>query len=139
MCVVACVRGSVFIAGLPLGINLGKNKLSQDAGADYLEGVRVLGPLADYLVVNVSSPNTPGLRDLQGKAELRRLLQTVGDVRMLVKLLGLGLNSDKNVNTIHHLASLLSLSSSKTIEFAFKLPDRKTKQKIIVIVIYTRS
>ncbi|KAM9366287.1 dihydroorotate dehydrogenase (quinone), mitochondrial [Symphorus nematophorus] len=64
-------------AGLPLGINLGKNKLSQDARADYLEGVRVLGPLADYLVVNVSSPNTPGLRDLQGKAELHQLLQTV--------------------------------------------------------------
>ncbi|XP_063348754.1 dihydroorotate dehydrogenase (quinone), mitochondrial [Pelmatolapia mariae] len=64
-------------AGLPLGINLGKNKLSQDAGADYLEGVKVLGPLADYLVVNVSSPNTPGLRDLQGKAELRQLLHTV--------------------------------------------------------------
>ncbi|XP_040021057.1 dihydroorotate dehydrogenase (quinone), mitochondrial isoform X1 [Gasterosteus aculeatus] len=64
-------------AGLPLGINLGKNKLSQDAGADYLQGVRVLGPLADYLVVNVSSPNTPGLRDLQGKAELRQLLHTV--------------------------------------------------------------
>ncbi|XP_034384518.1 dihydroorotate dehydrogenase (quinone), mitochondrial isoform X1 [Cyclopterus lumpus] len=64
-------------AGLPLGINLGKNKLSQDAGADYLQGVRALGPLADYLVVNVSSPNTPGLRDLQGKAELRQLLHTV--------------------------------------------------------------
>ncbi|XP_061566119.1 dihydroorotate dehydrogenase (quinone), mitochondrial-like [Cololabis saira] len=63
--------------GLPLGINLGKNKLSQDAGADYLEGVRALGPLADYLVVNVSSPNTPGLRDLQGKAELHRLLYSV--------------------------------------------------------------
>ncbi|TWW67957.1 dihydroorotate dehydrogenase (quinone), mitochondrial [Takifugu flavidus] len=64
-------------AGLPLGINLGKNKLSQDAKADYLEGVRALGPLADYLVVNVSSPNTPGLRDLQGKAELHQLLKTV--------------------------------------------------------------
>ncbi|XP_069381054.1 dihydroorotate dehydrogenase (quinone), mitochondrial [Paralichthys olivaceus] len=64
-------------AGLPLGINLGKNKLSQDAGADYLEGVRMLGPLADYLVVNVSSPNTPGLRDLQGKAELHQLLNRV--------------------------------------------------------------
>lgn len=68
----------MFIVGLPLGINLGKNKLSQDARADYLEGVRALGPLADYLVVNVSSPNTPGLRDLQGKAELHRLLKTVG-------------------------------------------------------------
>lgn len=65
-------------AGLPLGINLGKNKLSQDAAADYSEGVRALGPLADYLVVNVSSPNTPGLRDLQGKAELRQLLRMVG-------------------------------------------------------------
>lgn len=74
----SCVPTPVFVAGLPLGINLGKNKLSQDARADYLEGVRVLGPLADYLVVNVSSPNTPGLRDLQGKAELHQLLQTVG-------------------------------------------------------------
>ncbi|RVE74412.1 hypothetical protein OJAV_G00022080 [Oryzias javanicus] len=63
--------------GLPLGVNLGKNKLSQDAAADYTEGVKALGPLADYLVVNVSSPNTPGLRDLQGKAELRQLLLTV--------------------------------------------------------------
>ncbi|XP_057700610.1 dihydroorotate dehydrogenase (quinone), mitochondrial isoform X2 [Corythoichthys intestinalis] len=64
-------------AGCPLGINLGKNKQSHNARADYLAGMRVLGPLADYLVVNVSSPNTPGLRDLQGKAELRRLLYTV--------------------------------------------------------------
>uniref|UniRef100_A0A8B9BFL7 Dihydroorotate dehydrogenase (quinone), mitochondrial n=1 Tax=Anser brachyrhynchus TaxID=132585 RepID=A0A8B9BFL7_9AVES len=64
-------------AGMPLGVNLGKNKSSTDAAADYVAGVRVLGPLADYLVVNVSSPNTPGLRDLQGKAELRDLLTKV--------------------------------------------------------------
>ncbi|KAK2085398.1 hypothetical protein P7K49_036698 [Saguinus oedipus] len=63
--------------GLPLGVNLGKNKTSADAAADYAEGVRVLGPLADYLVVNVSSPNTAGLRSLQGKAQLRRLLTKV--------------------------------------------------------------
>ncbi|XP_053462215.1 dihydroorotate dehydrogenase (quinone), mitochondrial isoform X2 [Nycticebus coucang] len=63
--------------GLPLGINLGKNKTSEDAASDYAEGVRVLGPLADYLVVNVSSPNTAGLRGLQGKAELRHLLTKV--------------------------------------------------------------
>lgn len=67
-------------AGKPLGINLGKNKLSTDAVADYLEGVRTLGPLADYLVVNVSSPNTPGLRDLQGKKELRHLLEQVEQI-----------------------------------------------------------
>ncbi|XP_077687470.1 dihydroorotate dehydrogenase (quinone), mitochondrial isoform X2 [Eretmochelys imbricata] len=68
-------------AGIPLGINLGKNKGSADAVADYVDGVRTLGPLADYLVVNVSSPNTPGLRDLQGKAELRRLLAKVLEER----------------------------------------------------------
>jgi dihydroorotate dehydrogenase len=67
----------IFTDGRPLGINLGKNKTSVDAAADYAEGVRVLGPLADYLVVNVSSPNTAGLRSLQGKAELRRLLTKV--------------------------------------------------------------
>nr|XP_020643953.1 dihydroorotate dehydrogenase (quinone), mitochondrial [Pogona vitticeps] len=64
-------------AGRPLGINLGKNKASVDAVADYAAGVRALGPLADYLVVNVSSPNTPGLRTLQGKTELRLLLAKV--------------------------------------------------------------
>ncbi|XP_065272670.1 LOW QUALITY PROTEIN: dihydroorotate dehydrogenase (quinone), mitochondrial [Emys orbicularis] len=68
-------------AGMPLGINLGKNKGSADAAADYVDGVRTLGPLADYLVVNVSSPNTPGLRDLQGAAELRRLLAKVLEER----------------------------------------------------------
>ena len=64
---------------MPLGVNLGKNKSSADAAADYVAGVRTLGPLADYLVVNVSSPNTPGLRDLQGKTELRDLLTKVGN------------------------------------------------------------
>ncbi|XP_029464125.1 dihydroorotate dehydrogenase (quinone), mitochondrial isoform X2 [Rhinatrema bivittatum] len=64
-------------AGMPLGINLGKNKTSEDAAADYTKGVRTLGLLADYLVINVSSPNTPGLRDLQGKEQLRHLLSKV--------------------------------------------------------------
>ncbi|XP_026868350.2 dihydroorotate dehydrogenase (quinone), mitochondrial isoform X1 [Electrophorus electricus] len=71
------VQSELTKAGKPLGINLGKNKLSTDAVADYLEGVRALGPLADYLVVNVSSPNTPGLRNLQGKEELHHLLAKV--------------------------------------------------------------
>ncbi|XP_004584054.2 dihydroorotate dehydrogenase (quinone), mitochondrial [Ochotona princeps] len=71
------VQAKLTEEGMPLGINLGKNKASVDAAADYTEGVRVLGPLADYLVVNVSSPNTAGLRRLQGKAELRCLLTKV--------------------------------------------------------------
>jgi dihydroorotate dehydrogenase len=57
-----------------VGANLGKNKTTEDAAADYEIGVRRLAPLADYLVINVSSPNTPGLRALQGKAPLAALI-----------------------------------------------------------------
>ena len=60
-------------AGL-LGVNLGKNKTSDDAAADYVAGVRALGGFADYLVVNVSSPNTPGLRSLQAGRELAKIV-----------------------------------------------------------------
>ncbi len=64
-----------------LGVNLGRNKDSEDAAADFVQGVRVLGPLADYLVVNLSSPNTPGLRALQGKAPLEALLGRIAEAR----------------------------------------------------------
>ncbi len=61
----------------PVGVNLGKNKDTIDAASDYVLGAAAMGPLADYLVVNVSSPNTPGLRALQGRAELEELLGRV--------------------------------------------------------------
>ncbi|XP_068111951.1 dihydroorotate dehydrogenase (quinone), mitochondrial isoform X2 [Hyperolius riggenbachi] len=67
--------------GMPLGINLGKNKTSDDAAADYIKGVQELGPFADYLVINVSSPNTPGLRALQGREQLHHLLAKVMSAR----------------------------------------------------------
>lgn len=57
-----------------LGINLGKNKSTEDAAADYELGIRALARFADYLVINVSSPNTPGLRALQGRAPLQALI-----------------------------------------------------------------
>jgi dihydroorotate dehydrogenase len=60
-----------------LGANLGKNRDSADAAADYCRGVAALGPFADYLVINVSSPNTPGLRDLQRRSELAVLIAAV--------------------------------------------------------------
>lgn len=60
-----------------LGVNLGKNKTSPDAVGDYVKGVKKFGSYADYLVINVSSPNTPGLRDMQGKKALSEL---IGDV-----------------------------------------------------------
>lgn len=58
-----------------LGVNLGKNKTSEDAGADYGSGAAAFAPVADFLVVNVSSPNTPGLRSLQGRTALTALLK----------------------------------------------------------------
>jgi dihydroorotate dehydrogenase len=64
-----------------LGVNLGKNRDSADAEADYAAGVAALGPHADYLVINVSSPNTPGLRALQEPAALRRLIDAVTTAR----------------------------------------------------------
>ena len=64
-----------------VGVNVGRNRDSSDAVADYVEGVRRAAPLADYLVVNVSSPNTPGLRDLQARAALEALLRAVAAAR----------------------------------------------------------
>ena len=67
--------------GRVVGINLGKNKTSPSAIADYSRGLRELGQYADYAVINISSPNTPGLRDLQGKRELHSLLSALISVR----------------------------------------------------------
>ena len=58
-----------------VGINLGKNRDSRDAAADYADGIRRTARLTDYLVINISSPNTPGLRDLQSGAVLGSLLR----------------------------------------------------------------
>jgi dihydroorotate dehydrogenase len=57
-----------------VGANVGKNKTSPDAIADYVACIARLAPLADYLVINISSPNTPGLRDWQEKSALAGLL-----------------------------------------------------------------
>jgi dihydroorotate dehydrogenase len=64
-----------------VGVNLGANRQSVDRAADYAAGIRRAAAVADYLVVNVSSPNTPGLRDLQRRAELERLLGRLRSAR----------------------------------------------------------
>jgi dihydroorotate dehydrogenase len=68
-----------------IGVNLGKNKDQPDAAADYAAGAQALGPLADYLVINVSSPNTPGLRALQSRDALAALIAAVLDARAQIK------------------------------------------------------
>lgn len=64
-----------------VGVNLGRNKTSEDAIGDYVKGVEALGRFADYLVVNVSSPNTPGLRALQDRDALTDLVTAVLEAR----------------------------------------------------------
>ncbi|MBX9898389.1 MAG: quinone-dependent dihydroorotate dehydrogenase [Qipengyuania sp.] len=64
-----------------VGVNLGANKDSADRIADYAATARAMAPLASYLAVNVSSPNTPGLRALQDEGALRELLGAVIDAR----------------------------------------------------------
>jgi len=66
---------------VPVGLNLGANKTSDDRAADYAEVLRICGPHVDYATINVSSPNTEGLRDLQGKAALWGVLTGVLEAR----------------------------------------------------------
>lgn len=65
-----------------VGANLGANKNSDDRIADYVTGLKTLSPHADYVTVNISSPNTPGLRALQGKGELEDLLGRLMEARL---------------------------------------------------------
>lgn len=65
-----------------VGVNIGANKDSDDRIADYATGVRTMATVADYLTVNISSPNTPGLRNLQAGGELVELLAAVKEARI---------------------------------------------------------
>lgn len=64
-----------------VGVNIGANKDSPDRIADYATGVARMSPVADYLTINISSPNTPGLRDLQAGGELGELLAAIQAAR----------------------------------------------------------
>ncbi|WP_448629252.1 quinone-dependent dihydroorotate dehydrogenase [Cellulomonas soli] len=105
-----------------VGVNIGKTKLTpaEDAAADYATSARRLAPYADYLVVNVSSPNTPGLRDLQAVSSLRPILEATraaadeataragrGRVPLLVKIAPD--LSDEDVDAVADLALELGL------------------------------
>ena len=104
---------------LLLGANIGKTKLipASDAVADYVTSARAVAPHVDYLVVNVSSPNTPGLRDLQQTGTLRPILAAVRDaataaaareVPVLVKIAPD--LADADVDGVAHLAAELGLA-----------------------------
>jgi dihydroorotate dehydrogenase len=101
------------IPDVPVGVNIGKTKVTPAAAAveDYAQSARLLGPLAAFLVVNVSSPNTPGLRDLQAVESLRPILAAVRaetDKPVLVKIAPD--LADESVDEIADLAVELGLA-----------------------------
>jgi dihydroorotate dehydrogenase len=65
----------------PIGVNVGANKDSPNRIADYAGGVRAMSQVADYLTINISSPNTPGLRELQDEGALDELLAAIREVK----------------------------------------------------------
>jgi len=98
---------------LPVGVNIGKTKVvpAAAAAADYAHSARLLAPLADYLVVNVSSPNTPGLRDLQAVDALRPLLSAVLEVVSVPVLVKIAPDlPDADVDAVADLAVELGLA-----------------------------
>ncbi len=110
-----------------VGVNIGKNKESQDAAADYGAGAKRLGAYADYLVINISSPNTPGLRDLQAVAELKELLDAVDEglsgferpPPVLVKI-----SPDLSDETLHDIAALATAGRMDGLMIANTTIDR---------------
>ena len=97
----------------PVGLNLGKTKMtpSERAAADYFESARTVRDNADYLVINVSSPNTPGLRDLQAVESLRPIVDAVrsaSDLPLFVKIAPD--LSDEDIDAVTDLALELGLT-----------------------------
>ena len=98
---------------VPIGVNIGKSKVTppEHAADDYRSSARLLGPLADYLVVNVSSPNTPGLRDLQAVESLQPILSAVlGETSTPVLVKIAPDLSDEDVDAVADLAVELGLA-----------------------------
>src|SRR5205807_5880664 len=82
------LRGSRRWPQIPVGINIGKSKVTpiENATDDYLHSFRLLHEFADYLVLNVSSPNTPGLRSLQEHDALEQLLRAIRDENQTTRI-----------------------------------------------------
>jgi dihydroorotate dehydrogenase len=97
----------------PIGVNIGKSKITPPelAADDYRASARLLGSLADYVVVNVSSPNTPGLRDLQAVESLRPILSAVLAETSTPVLVKIAPDlSDEDVDAVADLAVELGLA-----------------------------
>jgi dihydroorotate dehydrogenase len=101
------------VADIPIGVNIGKTKVAPPelAADDYRTSARLVGPLADFLVVNVSSPNTPGLRDLQAVESLRPILEAVSSETSTPVLVKIAPDlTDAEIDEIADLAVELGLA-----------------------------
>ncbi|HEX9176645.1 MAG TPA: quinone-dependent dihydroorotate dehydrogenase [Mycobacterium sp.] len=99
------------VPDVPIGVNIGKTKLADDAVGDYRASTRLVGALADFVVVNVSSPNTPGLRDLQAVESLRPILTAVQSETTTPVLVKIAPDlSDTEIDDIADLAVELGLA-----------------------------
>jgi dihydroorotate dehydrogenase len=107
----------------PLGINLGKSKITplQEAAEDYLDSFRLLQDWGDYFVVNVSSPNTPGLRSLQARENLKPILHALQQENQQQKPLLIKIAPDLEWEDIaavvdlaqkHHLAGIIATNTT---------------------------
>ncbi|XP_066585955.1 dihydroorotate dehydrogenase (quinone), mitochondrial isoform X2 [Prorops nasuta] len=99
-----------------IGVNLGKNKNTEDAAEDYVNGIKTFSDVADYFVINVSSPNTPNLRTLQRKQKLEDLLAAINKIR-----------ESSNIKTPLFLKLAPDLSSQERQDIADVIQNNKTK------------
>ena len=105
------LRGRHALYDFPIGINLGKSKVTplEQAPLDYLGSLKLLQHLGDFFVINISSPNTPGLRDLAKPDDLRRLLSTLQDFNRAcpkTKPLLLKISPDLEISSLPELVNI---------------------------------
>lgn len=123
-------------ASAVIGVNIGKTKATppEHAVADYVESAQLLAPFASYLVVNVSSPNTPGLRDLQAVDQLGPIMSAVqdvsGDVPVVVKIAPD--LADGDVDAVADLALQIGLAGISATNTTIARPDSlRTARSVI--------
>ncbi|XP_034661629.1 dihydroorotate dehydrogenase (quinone), mitochondrial [Drosophila subobscura] len=115
-----------------VGVNLGRNRDTMTPVSDYVQGVKVFGPVADYLVINVSSPNTKGLRDMQSKAKLAELLEQVNEARS-------GLEKNRSVPILLKLSPDLEVSDLNDIVAVIKRNKSRVDGLIVSNTTVTRD
>jgi dihydroorotate dehydrogenase len=94
---------------VPVGANVGANKEGTDRIADYVMGIEAVAPHADYVTINISSPNTPGLRGLQDRSSLEALLATCGGADRAGKPVFLKVAPDIDAQAIADIVDVLRI------------------------------